>query len=52
MKIIEIIIIIIRVSTYPEHIEGDALDGSHQDEDVRRLRRVHHPVTHHHHLQT
>ena len=52
MKIIIDIIIIMVVSTHPEHIEGDPLDGGHQDQDVGRLRRVHHTVTNHHHLQT
>ena len=28
------------VSTNPEHIEGDPLDGGHGDEDVGRLRGV------------
>ena len=40
------------VSTNPEHIEGDPLDGGHGDEDVGRLRGVDQPIANHHHLQS
>ena len=37
---------------HPENIEGDPLDGGHQNKYVRRLRGVHNAVADHHYLRT